>query len=192
MKKWKWINFLSSSIGILILGDNKGISDVSGFAKSHSANSFCRFCTLRKTQTRIRTTQDDAKMRNKENYAEDVRKNNAKLTGIVEDSIINLIFLCHATLTLGIDIMHDIFEGILHYHMCAIILEFIKDPDLGFTLAKLNQLKSEFEYGEVESGNNTHNDREIEKKLTINVCIRNALLFSPFWLDRRRCGSEDR
>lgn len=52
-------------------------------------------------------------MRNKENYEEDLKKNDFKKTGIKEDSFVNLICLCHVTVCVGIDIMHDVFEDIL-------------------------------------------------------------------------------
>lgn len=135
----------------MVLGDNKGINDVGGFAKSHTAQHFCRICFMSKKQTQLRTTQDDSKMRNPENYERDLKKHDEKLTGIVENSIVNSIHLCHATECFGVDIMHDVFEGILHYNLSATIRQFIKDGY--FTLAQLNKLKSDFEFGEVESGN---------------------------------------
>lgn len=126
------------------------MNDQCGFAGSHSANYFCRFCRLQKKETKTSTTEVYTKLRNKVNYEEDLKKNNFKTTGIKEDSFVNLIFLCHATICLGIDIMHDVFEGILHYNLCEIILALIND---GYcSLDTLNKLKSDLSYGEVESG----------------------------------------
>lgn len=96
------------------------------------------------------TTEDRSKLRNRVNYEEDLKKKKFKETGIKEDSFVNLIFLCHATISIGIDIMHDVFEGILHYNLCEIILALIND---GYcSLDTLNKLKADLSYGEVEAG----------------------------------------
>lgn len=89
-------------------------------------------------------------MRNRKNYEEDLKAKDFKQTGIKEDSFVNLIFLCHATISLGIDIMHDVFEGISHYNLCEIILAFIRDDYC--TLDELNRLKADLSYGDVENG----------------------------------------
>lgn len=84
-------------------------------------------------------------------YEEDLNKKAFKLTGISEASIVNFIDFCHVVNTVGVDIMHDIYEGIWHYDMCEIILRFINEGYI--SLDKLNQLKTDFEYGEIEAGN---------------------------------------
>lgn len=126
------------------------MNDVCGFARSHSANYFCRFCRLRKKETKTATTEVYREMRDKVNYEEDLKKNNFKGTGIKEDSFVNSICLCHVTTCLGIDIMHDVFEGILHYNLCEIILALINDGYCSLDL--FNKLKADLSYGEVEAG----------------------------------------
>lgn len=106
---------------------------------------------MHRDETETSTIQNDKKMRNIKNYISDLAKNNFSKTGIQEESIVNLFFLCHATSSIGADTMHDILEGILHYHMSEIILYFISAGF--FTLDQLNQLKFDLSYGEVESKN---------------------------------------
>lgn len=135
----------------LILGDNKGVNDVCGFARSYRAHYFCRFCRLHRKETETATTQVDKMLRNEKNYSTDLKKKKFSLTGINEESIVNRFFLSHATNSIGADTMHDILEGILHYHMCEIIIYFIQAEV--FTLDQLNQLKFDLRYGQLESGN---------------------------------------
>lgn len=135
----------------LTLGDNKGVNDMCGFAGGHKANYFCRFCKMHRNETETATVQGDKLMRNEKNYAEDVAKNDFTNTGVKEESIINSFFLCLATNSIGADVMHDILEGVLHYNLCEIILDFIKKGY--FSLDQLNQLKFDLSYGEIESNN---------------------------------------
>lgn len=154
----------------LILGDNKGVNDMCGFSKSFRAHYFCRFCRMHSKQTKTATTQIDKLMRNKKNYFEDLKKNNYRFTGVYEESIVNSFYLSHATNSIGVDNMHDILEGILHYNMCEIILHYIRKKT--FSLDKLNQLKSDLSYGELESGNKSppiEMKRLTKKKLTMSA-----------------------
>lgn len=91
-------------------------------------------------------------LRTEKNYEEDVKKKNFKLTGVNESSIVNLINnYCHVTNTVGIDKMHDIYEGMLHYNLCEVILYFIRKEYISLDI--LNQLKADISYGELEAGN---------------------------------------
>lgn len=135
----------------LLLGDNKGVNDACGYAKSHSANYFCRFCRMHKKDTQTSTIQNDSMMRDRANYEEDLKKKNFKLTGISEASVVNLIDCSHVTNTVGVDLKHDFYEGLLHYSMSEIIVRFITEGYI--SLEKLNELKANLVYGEEEDGN---------------------------------------
>ncbi|KAG4074965.1 hypothetical protein HA402_014544 [Bradysia odoriphaga] len=88
-------------------------------------------------------------MRDKANYSQDLKMKNFEETGIREDAFVNSISLCHATINIGIDRMHDVFEGILHYNLCEVMLALIRD---GYcSLDTLNKLKADLSYGEVEA-----------------------------------------
>lgn len=107
---------------------------------------------MSKKNTRKSTIQDDKMLRTEKNYEEDVKKKNFKLTGVNESSIVNLINnYCHVTNTVGIDKMHDIYEGMLHYNLCEVILYFIRKEYISLDI--LNQLKADISYGELEAGN---------------------------------------
>lgn len=106
---------------------------------------------MHRDETQTAYKQKDKLMRTIRNYAKDLKKNNFKETGIKEESVINLIYLCHATDSMGIDTMHDILEGILHYHMCEIIISLISEGS--FSLDRLNQLKFDLLYGEGDANN---------------------------------------
>lgn len=90
-------------------------------------------------------------MRNERNYEEDVEKKSVTLTGVSERSILNLILYSHVINSMGADITHDIYEGILHYNLSEIILRFVRNEYI--SLAKLNELKDDLLYGELEAGN---------------------------------------
>lgn len=154
----------------LILGDNKGVNDACGYAKSHAANHFCRFCRMHKKRTHRSTIQNDKMMRNEKDYEKDVKKKNLKLTGVSERSIVNLIACSHVTNSVGVDIMHDLYEGILHYNMCEIILRFIGEGYI--TLEIFNKLKDDLLYGETEAGNKSPSitmERLESKKLLMSA-----------------------
>lgn len=169
----------------LILGDNKGVNDMCGFSKYFRAHYFCRFCRMHSKQTKTATTQIDKLMRNKKNYFEDLKKNNYRFTGVYEESIVNSFYLSHATNSIGVDNMHDILEGILHYNMCEIILHYIRKKT--FSLDKLNQLKSDLSYGELESGNKSP-PIEMKRLTKKNLrCLHRkwvlSLVISGLWLE---------
>lgn len=137
----------------LVLGDNLGLNTILGFVSSFSANFYCRFCKIKKILVNKACFENQMLLRNEVNYAEDVSVGNISLTGIKENSILNLIDTFHVTRNFAIDIMHDIFEGVCHYNMCHIIQKFI---DMRyFNLDTLNNRKMMFNYGEIEIGNNS-------------------------------------
>lgn len=101
----------------------------------------------------IRTTPDaeGATRRNRENYDTDVAIDNQTLTGVNEYSHFNRIPFFHVTESSGVDLAHDITEGILHPCLVLPILHFIDNKY--FTLEYLNDRMREMDYGEAEKGN---------------------------------------
>lgn len=96
--------------------------------------------------------EDPSCMRNIDNYNIDVESKNFSETGIYKASTLNQIHSFHVTKNVCVDTMHDLYEGIYHYDMCHIIKYFINTAKL-FTLDTLNNRKSNFNYGPIESGN---------------------------------------
>jgi len=56
----------------LIIGNNLGLNSMLGFRVSFNANYPCRFCLYSKIECNYLVTQDDSKIRNKENYSQGI------------------------------------------------------------------------------------------------------------------------
>jgi hypothetical protein len=136
----------------LFLGDNLGLNSICEFSRSFSANYFCRFCKADKTLAHHLSKENSLLLRNPLNYADDVRVNDLKQTGVYKESILNKIISFHVTSNYSVDIMYDIFEGICHYNMCHIINYYTETVKI-FSLELLNYRKQNFNYGPIEVGN---------------------------------------
>lgn len=147
----------------LFLGDNANLNKILGF-NGFSDTVFCKHCQMSKLETNTATTEDPLLIRTEENYEEDLSKDDPKCTGIKWESIFNTILFFHVIHSAGVDIMHDISEGVLRYNMCAIILYFVKNKI--FTLKTLNDRKNNFTYDYPDRGNRTSNiaRKHINKK----------------------------
>lgn len=164
----------------LIVGDNLALNNILGFSRSFSSNYFCRFCKANKLETRHSFTEEINKLRNKTNYTDDIITNNVNETGIRENSIFNNIGTFHVTDNFAVDILHDIFEGILKYDFCNIILLFIRKKT--FDLELLNIRKQNFNYGETEIGNMSPPFQLHQlKKFSIKLSGREMLTFAHFF-----------
>ncbi|XP_055904199.1 uncharacterized protein LOC129940004 [Eupeodes corollae] len=136
----------------LVLGDNLGLNTVLDFNKSFSSNSFCRFCKVKKLETKSLTIERDDMLRNRSNYEKDVLLNNPSETGIQNYSQLNEIPSFHVVENFCVDLMHDIFEGVCHYDICHVIEYFINKASY-FSLETLNTRKQTFQYGAIEIDN---------------------------------------
>lgn len=78
------------------------------------------------------------------------------------------------------DLLHDVFEGILKYDICHIILCFIKNKT--FDLELLNIRKENFQYGETENGNKSPPIQIHHlKKFRLKMSAREMLTFAHFF-----------
>lgn len=136
----------------LVLGDNLGLNSVLGFTKSFQTTHFCRTCKRSKEQTQKDVCEYSEKIRNRQNYKEDLLITSKELrlrqTGIEENSIFNELNTFHVTENFVFDIMHDFFEGICRYNLIEIFDEFINKKKY-FTLETFNYRKQNFPYGEI-------------------------------------------
>jgi len=96
----------------LILGDNLGLHSILGYTESFMANFPCRFCKCSKLECNYSVKQDNNKLRNKENYSQDLSIDNLSLTGIHETCVFNEIDGFRATHNYSVDIMHDTRRGV--------------------------------------------------------------------------------
>lgn len=133
----------------LILGDNLGLNI--GFSRSFTSNHFCRFCVCSKNEINFLANENVDSLRTKQSYEGDELKYDSKQTGILENSIFNIVNSYHVVENYAVDLMHDIFEGVGVYNMCHIILTLLKQNY--FDLFTLNNRKQSFNYNETEIGN---------------------------------------
>lgn len=135
----------------LIVGDNLALNNILGFSRSFSSKFFCRLCKIDRSHSKVNGEEDSNKIRNLENYNEDIQLNNYENTGIRENSIFNKINNYHVVENLYADVLHDVLEGVLKYDFCHIILYFVNNKI--FDLELFNIRKQNFNYGEQDIGN---------------------------------------
>ncbi len=135
----------------LLQGDNLEINNITDLVRSFRANYYCRVCKLKRNQMEKAIIEDPEKLRNVENYEHDVLANNSSQTGVVKESIFNQVAGFHVTTSCAMDLTHDIAEGMYHYEISEILLDFIKKGY--FKLNTLNKMLTEFKYGDIDKGN---------------------------------------
>lgn len=156
----------------LILGDNLGLNSVLGFCKGFSSSYYCRFCKSHKSENISLGLELTSKLRTLENYEVDVKINDVSQTGINSESIWNTLPSFHVTENYSCDLMHDLFEGVCHYNISQVLLDFIEKKKY-FTLEYLNKIKNTFPYGDTEVGNIFKDIKLIHlKKKRINAAAR--------------------
>lgn len=130
-----------------IIGDNLGLHAITGFVESFNADYYCRFCKEHKNIMRRQLRENIVMIRNRLNYEEDVLINNVSQTGIKTRCIWHALNSYHVTENLVCDLMHDFYEGVCHYDLCAILDYLINH--VGFlNLETLNDCIQNFDYGD--------------------------------------------
>ncbi|CAG9787096.1 unnamed protein product [Diatraea saccharalis] len=130
----------------VLLGDNLGIHTITGFSESFSSNFPCRVCKIHKSNLKHTVTDDYRLYRNMENYLEDVNINNVSVTGIKEPCIWHDVEGFSVLDNVGVDVMHDLLEGVCKYDLCLMLSAYIFELKL-FTIQTLNDRISSFDYG---------------------------------------------
>ncbi|KAB0790079.1 hypothetical protein PPYR_15603, partial [Photinus pyralis] len=128
------------------LGDNLGIHTLLGFTESFRASYYCRFCKSSRDEASTMVVHNDITLRNKDNYAKDLLIDNISSTGIKENCIWNTLKAYHVTENFGVDLSHDIFEGIAAFDMAEILYQYIVVQKL-FSISVLNSRVKYFNYG---------------------------------------------
>ena len=136
----------------LVIADNMGANSIFGYAESFTANFFCRFCPVCSDKTKYQCEEDPNCIRNPENYASDVEKNDFHETGIKQACIFDKIIGYSSTSSPSADIMHDCIEGSLNYSSRNVIYSLIY-KDEAFSMKELNLRIGSFDYNEVEKSN---------------------------------------
>lgn len=129
----------------LIIGDNLALNGILDYIIGFRGNFYCRICRLSRVEAEQLCEELMSELRNRDNYENDVLRNDPSKTGVENNSMFNVLPYFHCTLNLCLDLMHDFFEGIFQYDICQAILFFIKKRY--FTLNELNERISNFAYG---------------------------------------------
>lgn len=91
----------------LLLGDNLEQNTMLGFMQFFRANCYCRFCKCSRIKMENHTTQNCDKLRNEENCAIDIDRNDVSESGIKENSVWNPITSFQVTKNFSVDIVID-------------------------------------------------------------------------------------
>jgi len=86
-------------------------------------------------------------LRNRINYEDDILSNNVSQIGIKTRCIWHVLTSYHVTENLVYDLMHDFFEGVCHYDLCA-ILDYLINHMSFLNLETLNDRIQNFNYGD--------------------------------------------
>ncbi|XP_034255474.1 uncharacterized protein LOC117653729 [Thrips palmi] len=108
----------------LILGDNKALNSICGFQEGFSAIHYCRVCTCPNNLAKKMFVEDPALLRTPVSYANDVRIDQPKVTGVKEECVFNEIPSFECPTDISLDYFHDFIEGIAHYTMVPVSKHF--------------------------------------------------------------------
>ncbi|CAI6369501.1 unnamed protein product [Macrosiphum euphorbiae] len=130
----------------LIIGDNLGIHSITGFVESFSATHVCRMCKIEKKEMKKQCYADENLLRNLEQYHLDVIEGNVSDSGVKEACVWHDVLGFSVLDQVGVDIMHDLLEGVCKYDLSFLLLYYIQDLKL-FSLQVLNERLLCFDYG---------------------------------------------
>jgi len=132
----------------LLLGDNKGLNSLLGFAECFTANHYCRFCKSHRNTMYQQSIEDASTLRTLESYEADLITNNVSLTGLKYESVFNKVPSFHVTTNLAVDSFHDLAEGACHNVLSHLLNHCIPNY---FTLDILNNRLNLFNFGPCET-----------------------------------------
>lgn len=129
----------------VILGDNLGLHSMMGFTESFSANFSCRVCKVPKEILKVQCYEDESLLRNNSNYEYDLSLGDVSLTGIKDRCVWLDVKNFNLWDQVGVDVMHDILEGVAKYILSFMIMEYTQKKL--FSLKVLNEIILAFDYG---------------------------------------------
>lgn len=130
----------------LITGDNLGIHSITGFLESFSANYPCRMCRITKERMKVQSNEDFVLLRCDADYETDLLEGIPANSGVKERCVWTKVSGFRLFSQVGVDIMHDILEGVGKYIMALVISKYIKRFKY-FSLELLNTRLQTFAYG---------------------------------------------
>jgi hypothetical protein len=136
--------------------DNLGSRQVHGLKEGFSGNFICNLCESSTQTIQEFDTESGLTLTNKDSY--DRRVDHLKLGnplpehGINRECPLNSIANYHVTSNFALDLMHDLWEGIVPYLFHNLLSRFIFEKEL-FDLEFLNNRILAFDYGKIEIKN---------------------------------------
>ncbi|CAH0721225.1 unnamed protein product, partial [Brenthis ino] len=130
----------------VILGDNLGIHSLIGFSESFSGNFPCRICKIHKKNLKYAHECDHELYRTMEQYLTDLDIRDVTTTGIKEECVWHDVDGFSVIDNVGVDIMHDLLEGVCKYDLSFLLHTYIFELKL-FTIETLNNRLISFGYG---------------------------------------------
>lgn len=161
-----------------ILGGNLGLHSLFGFNESFSSEYFCRFCRLPKEQAHKLCVEDEAYLRNAQNFDQDVK---SLSHGVKGNCIFNNIPQFHNTVNKTCDLTHDVYLGLGRYDMARIIDHCVEQKY--FTLDHLNDRLKYFDYeSNADRGNkiSSISAKHIQNGCLITTAAEMSALISYF------------
>ena len=130
----------------LLTGDNLACHSLCGYLESFSANKFCHLCLVDKNMSQMVFDEGEFERRNRENYQQHVTLKDGSMTGVKEDSCLNTLKYFHVTENVGVDIMHNVLEGVAPLEVKLLLRHYIYDEKL-LCLEQSNERIVNFDYG---------------------------------------------
>ncbi len=126
----------------LLTGDNLACHSLCGYLESVSANKFCHLCLADKNISQMVFDENELERRNRDDYQQHVALND----GIKEDSCLNTVKYFHVTDNVGVDIMHDVRDGVAPLEVKLLLRQYIYEEKL-LSSEQLDERIVGFNYG---------------------------------------------
>lgn len=164
----------------LILGDNLGLNSILGFVESFSSTRFCRICYVSPEKMSEMTKEEDYLLRNDERHEYDSKNINPKETGVKEECFFNKLNFFKVIKNAVVDIMHDLFEGVVSRVLAKILIKFI-DEKKYFTIKQLNEYLNSINFAYESANVPTNLDMEyIRKNEKLKMSAAESLFFVKY------------
>lgn len=147
--------------------DNLGGNNLFGFSGGFNANYYCRICENKRSECQMMVDESTMILRTKEEYAQMIAKieagENLSLTetkGIKSACILNDMPNFHILSNVTVDLMHDVFEGIVGFLLEEVFKYCVRENIT--SLYRLQSLVDNYYYGYLQK--NKPSKLNIDKK----------------------------
>ncbi|KAJ8677522.1 hypothetical protein QAD02_013309 [Eretmocerus hayati] len=107
---------------VLFVGDNLGLNQCCGFVSNFLTDYSSRICQATADQMERLVTESSSLLRNAKNYVEDKMNGTG---GVIQECLFNQLPRFHITENRSLDLMHDLFEGVVPSLIGKVLTVFI-------------------------------------------------------------------